>query len=450
MTRRICATNAMFAIAAIALTGVLLACSTEPPPLRWPNVLLVTLDTTRADHLGCYGYGRDTSPELDAFAKGAVVFDLAYSTSSWTLPAHASLFTGRFPTSHGARFDADGPLLLSQAIPDDPVARAVRANPLAASDPTLAELLRDAGYRTGAVVAGPWMMRVFGLDRGFDHYDDENIGSRAGRDGSEVSQRAIEFLDASTDAPFFLFLNYFDPHMPYTPPDEFRDLFVSEGEKADAVALYDAEIRYMDQQLGRVLDHLKATGKADDTLIVVTADHGELLGEHGRYRHGHTLFEEDIRVPLILKFPRGELLPTRSNAPVQLTDVMPIVLGRLGLPGPEGLGRHTTRPQIFAEVYPLKAASNAGHWRVLRVGPFKLHLNSDRHHLLYNLDEDPREEHNLAAEQKVRLRAMASRLKRFQRQLPKPEQAPTHDPRKVGPETRRALESLGYLPEDAP
>lgn len=450
MTRRIGAANAAIAIAATLLAGVLVACSTEAPPLRWPNVLLVTLDTTRADHLGCYGYGRNTSPALDAFAKGAVVFDLAYSTSSWTLPAHASLFTGRFPTSHGARFDADGPLLLSQAIPNDLLARAVRANPLAASDPTLAELLRNAGYRTGAVVAGPWMKRVFGLDRGFDHYDDENIGSRAGRDGSEVSRRAIAFLDASTDTPFFLFLNYFDPHTPYTPPDEFRDLFVSEGEKAGAVALYDAEIRYMDQQLGRVFDHLEATGKADDTLVVVTADHGELLGEHGRYRHGHTLFEEDIRVPLILKFPRGELLPMRSDAPVQLTDVMPIVLGRLGLPGPEGIGRLATRPQIFAEVYPLKAASNAGQWRVLRVGPFKLHLNSDGRHLLYNLDEDPHEEHNLATEQKVRLRAMASRLKRFQRQLPRPERTPTHDPREVGPETRRALESLGYLPDDSP
>ncbi|MEE8581760.1 MAG: sulfatase-like hydrolase/transferase, partial [Myxococcota bacterium] len=147
----------------------LAACAEVQAPAR-PDVLMITLDTTRADHLGCYGYGRPTSPNLDALAGESLLFERAYSTSSWTLPAHASLFTGRFPASHGVRHDPDGSLILAEGIPLAPTE--LRARALGPNELTLAQVLKQNGYDTGAVVAGPWLLEIFGLGRGFDFYDD--------------------------------------------------------------------------------------------------------------------------------------------------------------------------------------------------------------------------------------------------------------------------------------
>ena len=198
----------------------LLSCAIAPgaSAADRPDILLITMDTTRADRLGFYGYERPTSPNLDAFAEKSVVYERAFSTSTWTLPAHASLFTGLFPTSHGARFDADGPLVLSAAMQGPANLDKFRANPLSDEVRTPAEILSEARYATAGIVGGPWLKRIFGFDRGFAHYDDENIDSVRGRIAESVTDSAIEWLGERGEGPFFLFLNYYDPHGPYSDP----------------------------------------------------------------------------------------------------------------------------------------------------------------------------------------------------------------------------------------
>lgn len=177
-----------------------------------PSILLVTLDTTRADHLSGYGYPKPTSPRLDLLAEDGTRYTRAYAVTSWTLPSHASLFTGKFPSAHGAKYDANGNLKLSQGIGGP--WEAYRAQGLSYEETTLADILAQQGYATGAVVAGPWLKRTFGLSKGFEVYDDANFvdsadrGQLAGRPGEDVSRAAIEFIDDNAGDPFFLFLNY--------------------------------------------------------------------------------------------------------------------------------------------------------------------------------------------------------------------------------------------------
>lgn len=196
---------------------------------RRPPVILITLDTTRADHLSCYGYDRHTSPNLDWLADESVLYERAVAPSSWTLPSHAALFTGRFTACHGSRYDPEGPLRLDRAIEAPDSWEVFRARGLSPEVPTLAQLLRQAGYATGAAVAGPWLKRIFGLNKGFDYYDDSSISSVSGRLAPEVTRSAVRWIDGRGQEPFFLFLNYYDPHRPYTPPERFAWTFVPPG-----------------------------------------------------------------------------------------------------------------------------------------------------------------------------------------------------------------------------
>jgi arylsulfatase len=286
-----------------------------------PSVVLVTLDTTRVDHLSCYGYERRTTPRLDALAARAVVFERAWSTSSWTLPAHASLFTGVYPSRHGADYDPRGGAVLGDVI-ELPVAQLMRAGKLPDDAVTLAELLAERGYATGAFAAGPWLHRSFGLLQGFAHQDDA-VHTFGGRPAAEITAAALSWLEGlPPGAPYFLFANYFDPHAPYEPVGRYAEFpraaeplaydyeAVMRGTRAldvDARAVlrdrYDAEIRDMDGALGALLHAVQARPGGDRTLIVVTADHGEALGEEGRLGHGFWLSEELTRVPLIVRYP---------------------------------------------------------------------------------------------------------------------------------------------------
>jgi arylsulfatase A-like enzyme len=340
----------------------------------------MTLDTTRADHLGVYGYERPTSPNLDELAAHAEVYEKAYSTSSWTLPAHASLFTGRYPRSHGMRHDPAGELVLADAI-DAP--EGIRARGLSDEALTLAEILQAAGYRTGAVVAGPWLHRSFGLSRGFVHYDDEAVHSA--RRAAEVTDGALRWLEQG-DEPFFLFLNYFDPHAPYAPPPRYRKTFLPRGAEVNlrssrqAPALYDAEILYMDEQVGRLLRALRERGLYDDTLVIVTADHGELLGDRGTWGHERYLWEPLVRVPLVVKRPGPRQPGRREQAPISIVDVLPLVLEAVGLEPPGGVqGVLRRRPEqpFLAEVSPMSAEGTTGHWRAMWRGPVKVLSNSE-------------------------------------------------------------------------
>lgn len=436
----------------IALTG---ACGTETRP----DILLITLDTTRADRLGCYGYLGETTPNLDRFAEEAVVHTRAYSTTSWTLPAHASLFTGKFTASHGARYHPDGSLLLTEAISGPERWSQFRVRGLGQGERTLAAMLSEAGYSTGAVVAGPWLKRVMGLDRGFDHYDDDGIPSRNGRPAPEVTDRGLAWIAENTDRPFFLFLNYFDPHEPLRAPGPFiRDLPAggeSRPPRDRRGQLYDAEVRFMDHHLGRLFWGLRELDRYDGSWIIITADHGELLGEHGLIGHTNTLHEEIVHVPLLVKYPGGEGPTGSDDFEVQLVDVFATILDRLGLaipPGVQGNPFGEVRHPMIAEFFPLEFMRRAlrgsteewrGDMRTLRRGDYKFVWSSIGRHQLFDLSVDPRESRNLVGELPDVAESMRTELMNYLATLPEP--PPDGALRRVDPETEEALKNLGYL-----
>jgi arylsulfatase len=430
-----------------ALAAQAAACGGERSPAP-PRIVLVTLDTTRVDRLGVYGYAGRTSPNLDRFARDALVFDAAYTTSSWTLPAHASLFTGKLVSSHGARKDPQGNLSLATAVRDPGRWKHHRARGLAQGETTLAELLRAHGWATGAVVAGPWMKRAFGLAQGFDSYDDGGIDHVNGRRAADVTTSALAWIASHEREPFLLFLNYYDPHFPFDPPPLFAPARpAGEQTRLERLGqLYDAEIRYMDAELGRLLDGLAERGLYQGAWIVVTADHGEVLGEAGRMGHGETLLQVEIHVPLLVKYPGGEGPVGRTSEPVLITDLLPTLLGQLGIPVPTGLqGAPFPGPRhpIIAELHALPRASGSGDWRVIVEGDFKYVWNSRGPGWLANLAEDPGETRDFSGAHPELARRLRETLLSTLESLPPP--APADPEQEVDAETRRVLESLGYL-----
>jgi len=305
------------------------------------NVLLVTLDTTRADRLGCYGHPGGTSPAIDALAKEGVRFDLAVAQAAVTPVSHASILTGLNPYQHGLRvvYGASG-FRLNENSP-----------------PTLAEILKEQGFRTAAFVSAFTASEFYGLHRGFEKFESGLAGDldskveidaegRADWDVGRNQRRADETVDsalawlAKEKEPFFLWLHLFDPHDPaLTPPDEFCEPFL-EGKAAGPEmtrALYDAEVAFMDLHLSRVFELLRSQGRLDDTIVVVTNDHGEGLGDHGWWAH-RILYQEQIRMPLVLRLPggpRGAVVPEL----VRSIDIAPTILERLGLEAPPMEGK---------------------------------------------------------------------------------------------------------------
>jgi arylsulfatase A-like enzyme len=436
----------------VALTG---ACGTAPRP----DIVLITLDTTRADRLGCYGYGGETTPNLDRVAKEAVVYTRAYSTTSWTFPAHASLFTGKFTASHGARYHPEGSLLLTSVVSGPERWGQLRVRGLGEGERTLAAILSEAGYSTGAVVAGPWLKRVMGLDGGFGHYDDDGIASMNGRPAPQVTDRALAWIAGNTAPPFFLFLNYFDPHQPLKAHRGFiRDLPAGGGSKVpkgQRSQLYDSEIRFMDHHLGRLFQGLRRLDRYERSWIIITSDHGELLGEHGLIGHANTLHEEIVHVPLIVKYPSGEGPTGTDDSEVQLVDVFATILDRLGLavpPGVQGNPLNEVRHPVIAELFPLEFMRRAlrdsteewrGDVRTLHRGDYKFVWSSLGRHQLFDLSVDAQESENLVEERTDVAASMQAELMDYLATLPQP--GPDSAPRRVDPETEEALRNLGYL-----
>jgi arylsulfatase A-like enzyme len=279
------------------------------------NLLLIAVDTLRADHLGAYGYERPTSPRIDRFFGGAIVFDDAHATSSWTLPSFASLMTSTHSATHKCwQFE-------SQLDP---------------SFTTLAEVLRDAGYHTAAMTSHIFFRTSYGLGQGFDDYDESlNLGfhqSHRAISSPPVTERALAFLDRQANMEerrtWFLWVHYFDPHIGYNEHPGVTEEFGRE-----TVDRYDGEIAFTDAHIGRLLDRLSDTALIDDTVVVILADHGEEFGEHGGKYHGLTLFREVERVPLAIRVPG--LLPRRVTDTVSLVDFMPTVLDLLQIEAPE-------------------------------------------------------------------------------------------------------------------
>jgi arylsulfatase A-like enzyme len=277
------------------------------------------------------------------------------------------------------------------------------------------------------------MKRVFGLDRGFDAYDDEGIGDVNGRLASEVTTAALSALEGRGGKPLFLFLNYFDPHGPYEAPSPFGGSFGSAPSDR-----YDEEILYMDHHLGRFLDGLAMRGLFDESLIVVTADHGELLGEHGKMGHGATLFEEEVHIPFLVKYPGDEAAPERRQGAFHHVDVLPLIRERLGMTFEKG-----PRP-LLSEVDPLDFVSGEGAFRALYLGRYKLLWNSLGNHGLFDLESDPREQKNLAAAEPSRVSEAVEVLESVMASLPEPGRP--GPPAMLDEETLKALRSLGYVP----
>lgn len=429
-----------------------------------PTIVLVTLDTTRADHLGCYGYDRPTSPNLDRLAGEGIVYERMIATGTWTLPSHASLFTGKFTTSHGARTTDDGNLVLSGAVAAPDGSTGQRMRTIAPNQQTLASLLRTIDYETCGIVGGPFLMKYFGLDKGFSKYDDRGITSFNGRPAEEITDRALEWLKQPAQQPRFLFLNYFDPHPPLVPPDNFCNMLdagLPEGPLWTAKALslntpdylsdeqlrglYDAEIRYVDHHVGRLMDGMRELRLYDDALLIFTADHGELLREHGEEGHGDTPYQEVAHIPLIVKEPGGGRAGDRVDNWVQLTDVLPLILEGVGVPLPgdiQGQAPGDVNHPIIIESRTIRGYHKNGDWLSLIDGDLKLIWNSEGHHKLFDLKADPREDKNLFDAQTDVAQRMRSRMENYLASLPQPgdQGALQH----ADAEMQRRLESLGY------
>jgi arylsulfatase A-like enzyme len=321
--------------------------------------VIVAVDSLRPDHLGCYGYPRPTSPQLDSLAAGGVLFERVIGQASWTTPSFGTILTGLYPSQHGA-------LALN--------------NMLRPTVPTLAALLEARGYATAGIVNAPALSPDYGFARGFDSYD---IAEPESRDARETSRLALAWLDRNPGGPFFLFLHYFDAHLPYAPQpgyDRFGDpgyegavgdrfdpdLLAPDRETLlasmvtwsaadwDRVkSLYDGEIRSTDQAIGMLLRGLKARGLGRNTLIVFLSDHGQEFFEHGAYGHGHSLYGEVLRVPLVIslegRLPQG----VRVGSQVRLVDVVPTVLDVLGYEGPPDLEGVSLVPCAMGKALPL-------------------------------------------------------------------------------------------------
>lgn len=352
------------------------------------GVVIVTLDTTRADRLSPYGFMDVRMPHLERLAAEGVVFDQALTVAPLTLPAHASLFTGLLPPAHGVRDNAD--------------------RPLAPAVTTLAEVLKSQGFRTAAFVGSVVLHADRGLAAGFDTYGDvpPNASGPFGRQrpGNEVVDEAVEWLERSAGSPFLLWTHLYDPHLPYDPPEPHRSAHSSP---------YVGELLFADSQVGRLLATLDRLELADRTIVIVAGDHGEGLGEHGEETHGQLLYDSVLRVPLIVRVP--SVSPRRVADVVRLIDVMPTVLDLLDLKAPpsDGIslsgGLHGQRVDVEAyseTLYPVRMGKAPVH--ALRDGRFKL-IAGPRPEL-YDLRQDPFEQQNVIDQRSRIATAMRGRL----------------------------------------
>ena len=396
------------------------------------NLLVITLDTVRADHIGAYGYRLARTPHLDRLAREGVMFEQAVTAAPLTLPSHCSLFTGRFPVHHGVH-DNGGP-------------------PLGPLQPTLASILRARGYRTGAFVASDIVNATRGLSRGFETY----VGSFPLRPGSvpgprdlrrpavEVTDGALRWLDGPSPLPFFAWIHFYDAHAPYEPPEPYRSQHPGRP--------YDGAIAFEDSQVGRLIAFLEARGLLDRTIIVVMGDHGEGLGEHGEWTHALFAYDSVLRVPLIILVPHAPSRGRRIADVVRSVDVMPTVLDLLGagippavdgvsLAGVISASRAEPRLDAFAEnMYP-RLHFRRAEIRVVRSGRFKL-IEGSRPEL-YDIAIDPHELHNLHGNHPGLEARLEHRLREFAAATPGAVPAPTLG--SPDPDRRARLAALGYV-----
>src|SRR5229473_2827936 len=425
--------NLLALLAALVFSPLFAAAA--PPTSDPPNVLLITIDTVRADHVGCYGYQLIETPNLDALAGGGVRFANAYTPVPITLPAHSVILTGTYPMRTGMH-DFSG-------------------NRLNASQPTLATLLHERGYTTGAVLGSAVLDSRFGLNRGFDFYydhfdfsrlDEKNIDAMI-RPGNEVVNHALSWLEANRRKPFLLWVHLYDAHHPYNPPSPYREKYRTH--------LYDGGIAFVDAQVGRLVSYLKAKGIYDRTLIVVAGDHGEGLGEHGEKTHGFFIYDTTLHVPLIFKLPAGVgQQKSVVNDSANLADLLPTVLELVGARRPNEVQGRSLVPSMagkpegtpaenYAETYLPRIHFN---WSELRGVRFRqYHFIDAPRPELYDLTADPHELKNLYSAQRAVASVMRMRLGQLVTQFTPAAGEKTAEKTGLDPAWVERLKSLGYV-----
>jgi arylsulfatase A-like enzyme/Tfp pilus assembly protein PilF len=405
------------------------------PATPAPNVILITIDTVRADHLGCYGYKNIQTPNLDALAHDGTVFEQALAQVPLTWPSHAVILTGTYPFQNGVQ-DFTG-------------------QPLAAKFRSVAQAFKQRGYATGAVVSAFVLDRSWGLARGFDFYDDafsaetfrqKDIGL-VDRRADESVAHAINWLQHAR-RPFFFWLHLYDPHSPYDPPEPYRSQYRDHP--------YDGEIAYADHELGRLIAFLKQNQLYDRSLIIFLSDHGESLGEHGEDEHGFFLYNSTVRIPLIVKPPAGSGIRTaRVPGPVETTSVAPTLLRLAGVSDviqkqfhSRGLLREKTAKEDAAYSETFYPFSSFG-WSPLHA------LETSRYHYieapvpeLYDLEADPAETNNLASQQSATVAVLKDKLRSLLKINPFTPDA-SKSPA-LSPDTAEKLRALGYVAYRSP
>lgn len=489
-----------------------------------PNIVLITMDATRADHLSCYGYPKLTTPNLDKLAKKGVLYKNAYATDSWTVPSHASIFTGMYPTKHGAHrspIHRDYNSSQSQRGKESSSGELFETEIRKLSDEniTLAEILSEKGYRTAGIIGGIMCSSIWGLAQGCNYYDENfptvaidiklfliyrvvnlffpltdffaQYGYCTKRVASSLNKSAFRWLEKNHGQSFFLFINYIDPHSPYVPPPPYNGYFgkidrsrilkfnppgdvsyitalsilgdavnnkaygltpeEKKFMKEFIVSQYDGEICYVDHCLGLLLERLKALKIYDNTLIIVTADHGQAFGEHNQMYHDMTLNEEVLRVPLIIKYPSTFPRPGIVEKRVSLVDLFPTILSLLDYPIPSGIDgevlENSDHP-IIAEHYPdsVKVMKHDKRSRrelkAIYQRKYKYIWASNGLNELYNLEKDPGEEENLIQKLPHKAQEMQRSLNQW---LDSSAPSDTKGTVKIDKSTKENLRALGYV-----
>lgn len=449
------------------------AASPTGPERSRPNVVLISLDSLRADHVGSYGYDRATTPALDRLAAEGVRFSEAISTSSWTLPTHLTMFTSRYQISHGVVHDR---IALSPAVP------------------ILGEIMKANGFVTAGFVSAPYVAPHYGYARGMDEYVDlsAEYGHRREARSEIVSPKlndlALPWLEKHKDEQFFLFVHNFDIHYDYVPPSPYDEMFdptydgTMDGtnfiERPDVnrrmdpqdlqhiVALYDGEIRFVDDHVARILAKIDELGLRDETLVIVVSDHGEEFFEHGNKGHHRTVYEEVLRIPFVMRLPGKIPAGVVVNEPVSLVDLMPTILDLVGIDGPTGMegrslvpvigGVALERPAIYAEFFD-KRGFNLQVARRTPSSKIIQHFNRITHPKRgaierYDLANDPREERDIAELDQPReaeeLSEMAAWLNdRWSIHAELERLAKGGEQLEISDETLERLKSLGYVAE---
>jgi len=450
----------------------------KPPstPPKGPNILLISIDTLRPDHLGCYGYHRKTSPRIDKLAAGGVLFENHISSTSWTLPAHAALFTSLADSVHGC-------IETNKKLHDDMV--------------TLAEVFANAGYKTAGFFSGPYLHSAFGLGQGFQHY--ENCTSYAKAiDSAPARKWAMDigvmrkshqditnpvvyaafkkWFDQNHQSKFFLFIHMWDVHFDFIPPAPYDMMFdpdytgavtgvdfffnprlnpqMPRRDLEHLIALYDGEIAWTDLHVGKIVDDLEKIGLLDQTVVVITSDHGTEFFEHGGKGHRRTLFDEVIRIPLIIRYPAVLPRGVRIHAQTHLIDVAPTLVELAGLPPMTGIMGSSLvsgvlkRPSLPGTIAVSELFSVGHRIRALRTLEWKFtdHMSLKLHYYV-NLEEDPGETHLHMDLTKAPGRQFLDRYRLTSRNLAtwRARMAAHTDRSTIPDDVLKQLESLGYI-----